>query len=209
MTTTLNINRLLPVTEAEGPGRRTCLWLQGCSRHCEGCFSPHTWDSTPHLLLSPADVIRQALDEGVEGLTLLGGEPFEQAEPLAELLRLAWAARLSTVVFTGFTHEQLIAMEEPYVREALAHTDVLIDGPYIERLRDFSRPMVGSANQRFIFLTGRYAMAHFKANRIEIRILPDGTTAINGMGHIEQLAGITGQQSIHTQPTTSCLHQPS
>ena len=63
-------------------------------------------------MMSPEDIITQSLkDKRVEGITILGGEPFEQPEPLAALLSLAWENHLSTVVFTGFTHEQLVAKE--------------------------------------------------------------------------------------------------
>jgi anaerobic ribonucleoside-triphosphate reductase activating protein len=103
---------------------------------------------------------------------------------LAALLSLAWENHLSTVVFTGFTHEQLVAKEISAIDTALRHTDVLIDGPYLQAQRDFSRPLVGSANQRFLFLTDRYTMRDFSSNRIEIRIGKDGTIALNGMGEM-------------------------
>ena len=184
-TCSLNVHRFLPLTHAEGPGWRSCVWLQGCSRHCEGCFSPKTWSHEPRQMMSPEDIITQSLkDKRVEGITILGGEPFEQPEPLAALLSLAWETHLSTVVFTGFTHEQLVAKEISAIETVLRHTDVLIDGPYLQAQRDFSRPLVGSANQRFLFLTDRYTMRDFSPNRIEIRIRRDGTIALNGMGEM-------------------------
>ena len=135
--------------------------------------------------MSPEEIITQSLkDKRVEGITILGGEPFEQPEPLAALLSLAWENHLSTVVFTGFTHEQLVAKEISAIDTVLRHTDVLIDGPYLQAKRDFSRPLVGSANQRFLFLTDRYTMRDFSPNRIEIRIGKDGTIALNGMGEM-------------------------
>jgi anaerobic ribonucleoside-triphosphate reductase activating protein len=136
-------------------------------------------------MMSPEDIITQSLkDKRVEGITILGGEPFEQPESLAALLSLAWENHLSTMVFTGFTHEQLVAKEISAIDTVLRHTDVLIDGPYLQAQRDFSRPLVGSANQRFLFLTDRYTMRDFSPNRIEIRIGKDGTIALNGMGEM-------------------------
>ncbi len=136
-------------------------------------------------MMSPEEIITQSLkDKRVEGITILGGEPFEQPEPLAALLSLAWENHLSTVVFTGFTHEQLVAKEISAIDTVLRHTDVLIDGLYLQAKRDFSRPLVGSANQRFLFLTDRYTMSDFSPNRIEIRIRRDGTIALNGMGEM-------------------------
>ena len=184
----LNVNRFLPVTQAEGPGWRSCVWVQGCSRRCEGCFSPHTWSHEVCQLMSPEEIIAQSLqDSRVEGITVLGGEPFEQPEPLAKLLTLAWKNKLSTVVFTGYTHEQLLADGLPAVTTALCHTDVLIDGTYRKAERDFSRPLVGSANQRFLFLTDRYVMDDFPPNRVEVRIGKDGSIALNGMGPMEKI----------------------
>ena len=184
----LNVHRFLPLTQAEGPGWRSCVWVQGCSRHCEGCFAPHTWSHEPRLLMRPEEVVAQTLkDERVEGITVLGGEPFEQPEPLATLLTLAWEARLSTVVFTGFTHKQLLDNDHPAIKEALSHIDVLIDGPYRQSERDLHRPLVGSANQRFLFLTKRYAMDDFPPNKVEVRIGKDGSIALNGMGPVETL----------------------
>ena len=184
----LNVHRFLPLTQAEGPGWRSCVWVQGCNRHCPGCFSPHTWGHEPRLLMEPEEIIFQTLqDERVEGITVLGGEPFEQPEPLATLLTLAWEAKLSTVVFTGYTHEQLLTNSLPSVKVALNHIDVLIDGPYQQSVRDFSRPLVGSANQRFLFLTDRYTMEDFPPNRVEVRIGKDGSLALNGMARMEIL----------------------
>ncbi len=138
--------------------------------------------------MSPEEIIAQSLqDSRVEGITVLGGEPFEQPEPLAKLLTLAWKNKLSTVVFTGYTHEQLLANGLPAVTTALCHTDVLIDGPYRKEERDFSRPLVGSANQRFLFLTDRYVMDDFPPNRVEVRIGKDGSIALNGMGPMEKI----------------------
>ena len=187
-TCSLNVHRFLPLTQAEGPGWRSCVWVQGCNRHCEGCFSPKTWSHEPRQLMNPEEIIAQSLkDKRVEGITILGGEPFEQPESLAALLSQAWEAHLSTVVFTGFTHEQLLAQKHPDIDTALRHTDVLIDGPYLQAQRDFSRPLVGSANQRFLFLTDRYTMRDFSPNKIEIRIGKDGTVALNGMGEMETI----------------------
>ena len=134
------------------------------------------------------DVLQQALASAdVEGITVLGGEPFDQPEPLAELTAEAWKRSLSTIVFTGYTYEQLQAAGNPHWNKALAHIDVLIDGPFLQQQRSFKRPLVGSDNQRFLFLTNRYRMADFKRNAIEVRISPDGVVKLNGMGPMPEL----------------------
>lgn len=134
------------------------------------------------------DIISQTLTHpDVEGITILGGEPFQQPEALAALTTKAWKQGLTTIVFTGYTHEELKSAHNPLWDEALSHTDVLIDGPYIEQQRSFSRPLAGSDNQRFIFLTQRYQMSDFHRNTIEVRITPDGVARFNGMGDFKAL----------------------
>lgn len=119
----------------------------------------------------------------LEGVTFLGGEPFEQAEPLSRIAALAGELGLSVITFSGYTLEQLHTSLLPGSGSLLAHTDLLIDGPYVQSLREFRRPWVGSANQRFLFLTDRYSPVDLETvhNQCEIRIAPDGTVSINGM----------------------------
>lgn len=191
----LNVHRFVAATRAEGPGTRSCVWLQGCSRHCPGCFATATWSHAPRLTMTPADIIGQALAAPhVEGITVLGGEPFEQPQALACLLAAAHRHHLSTLVFTGYTHEELTAARQADIAMALAHTDVLVDGPYRQEQRDFGRPLVGSANQRFLFFSSRYSMSDFAPNRVEVRISPDGTIGLNGMGPMETLIAHLRQQ---------------
>lgn len=184
MSLLLNVNRFIPITEVEGPGNRSCVWLQGCHIRCKGCFAKDLWDSKQHLLYTPDELINM-IPPKTEGITILGGEPFEQAEGLSMLLELAWKKGLSTIVFTGYTYEYIqekVSREYPSI---LSHIDVLIDGPYIESLRSFDMPLIGSTNQRFHFLTKRYSMTDFCKNRYEIRVRKNGAVVINGMGNID------------------------
>ena len=121
-----------------------------------------------------------ARTHGIEGITLSGGEPFEQPEPCARLLFEARRRGLSTMAFTGYTREELLLAPDPHVREMLDRLDVLVDGPYVAELAcdDLWR---GSRNQRVLFLTGRYdesAMAEGSAAHEEIRIAADGAAIL-------------------------------
>ena len=101
--------------------------------------------------------IEQAAEQhGIEGFTLVGGEPFAQAPGAAALAEGVQTGGLSVIVFTGYTLEELRAIRDGGVDELLRHTDVLVDGPYIEELPETRRRWVGSANQRVHFLTDRY-----------------------------------------------------
>jgi anaerobic ribonucleoside-triphosphate reductase activating protein len=190
----VRVYRIIERTQAEGPGVRFCIWVQGCSHQCSGCFATDTWGSHGGMVYETSAIITAIRRNAayIEGITLLGGEPFEQATELAVIAEATQAIRLSVMTFTGYTHETLVQSHDDGVARLIASTDLLIDGQYVEALRDFSRPWVGSSNQRFIFLTNRYNMdmiGKYK-NRIEARIEKNGAISLNGMGDckdIEQL----------------------
>lgn len=190
----MRIYRILDVTKAEGPYERMCIWVQGCSRRCEGCFARHTWDKNGGFEMS-ADEINARIDKvcgRIEGLTLLGGEPFEQAAELARIAAYARSKGLGVITFTGDIYEQLKDSADSGAHELLAQTDLLIDGAFSIEEKEFARPLVGSANQRFIFLSGRYSeqeITDYK-NRFEIRVMPNGETVFNGMGDTNKLQGL-------------------
>ncbi len=129
----------------------------------------------------------------LEGVTLLGGEPFEQAEALSLFARGAHALGLSVMTFSGYTLEELRAPSAPACSAALlAETDLLVDGRYDQRQPERARRWAGSQNQRFHFLTSRYApglelIAHGEvAQTVEVRIGGDGRALVSGWP--EQLA---------------------
>ncbi len=195
MSLLLNVNRFIPTTEAEGPGLRSCVWLQGCHMRCKGCFAKELWESEEHHLYTPYDLISR-VPSIAEGITILGGEPFEQEEGLSLLLKLAWDKGLSTIVFTGYTLEDMQSKENKTVHSILSHIDVLIDGPYIESLKSFDVPLIGSKNQRILFLTSRYSVSDFNKNKYEIRISKNGSVGINGMGNTDIIQNVIMKPNI-------------
>jgi anaerobic ribonucleoside-triphosphate reductase activating protein len=138
------------------------------------------------------DLARQLIDVPVEGVTFLGGEPFDQAPGLAELGSVAQESGLSVMTFTGYRYETLRDGGGAGWQQLLTVTDLLVDGPYVRHRPDTVRPWVGSTNQRFIHLTDRYLDHPFEAeeDRMEIRIRPDGTVAINGWPEAGLLVGL-------------------
>ena len=106
-------------------------------------------------LAEMADWLRRATDD-VEGITLLGGEPFAHAESAAALAQYARDLGLSVMVFSGFTLDQIYHAERDDYIQLLALTDILVDGPYLREQPDTARRWVGSTNQRIHFLTDRY-----------------------------------------------------
>lgn len=173
----LSVASIVPFTEAEGPGKRFALWFQGCPLRCPGCCNPEFLPfagGTPREL---ADVVgeleRNQAEHGLEGVTLLGGEPFAHAEGAAELAETARTMGLSVMVFTGYLLEDLRLKRDPKIDRLLARTDLLIDGPYDRNKTDITRRWIGSTNQRIHFLSERYSADDSfwkERNTLEIRI---------------------------------------
>lgn len=185
--TLLNVAGWAECTEAEGPGRRFALWVQGCLLQCPGCCNPQMFDFSPRTIIAADDIFRCVLDakttHGIEGVTFLGGEPMLQARGLSRLAFLCQENDVSVMVFTGYRLEDVRAKELPGVANLLACTDILVDGPYIRELPDRERRWTGSRNQRFRYLTTRYApgLESGAVNRdSDIVVRLDGTLRING-----------------------------
>lgn len=192
----MHIYRFLPRTGAEGPGIRACIWVSGCKHGCKGCFAKHTWDIEAGEKMSVEEVVSRldkVMDE-IDGITFLGGEPFDQAQDLAKVASYIKAKGKNVISFSGYTYEELLADDEKNV--LLKETDLLCDGPYIEQLTDYSRPLLGSKNQRFIYLTDQISKEDMENyhNCLEIRVKKNGQTEINGMGDIEKLRESLGKE---------------
>src|SRR2546421_1584675 len=106
----IQVAQIVPATEAEGPGVRFALWFQGCPLRCPGCCNPEMLPFEGGQRLAVADVIRQVEDaaraDGVEGITLLGGEPLAHAPGAAVLARAMHERGLTVMIFSGYTLEE-------------------------------------------------------------------------------------------------------
>lgn len=181
----LSIAMIVPVTEAEGPGKRFALWFQGCPLRCAGCCNPEMLPFEGGRVSTLDEVesaITAALPLGIEGITLLGGEPTAHAPGAAPLARRVRDLGLTVMVFTGYTIDELSARNDPQVNDLLAHTDILVDGRYERDLPDLTRRWIGSTNQRIHFLTDRYTADDprwRKNNTLELRLV-GGEIVVNG-----------------------------
>ncbi len=149
----------------DGPGLRMTIFTQGCKHKCPGCHNPETHSLDGGYLESAAAIIER-FDEDplLAGITFSGGEPFLQPGPLVWLARQVHARGKNVTAFSGYTLEQLDALGEDDVDVAalLDELDYLIDGPYIEALRDLELDYRGSSNQRFL---DRAAIAELRRAR--------------------------------------------
>jgi anaerobic ribonucleoside-triphosphate reductase activating protein len=186
MLSTLQVAQVIPATEAEGPGRRLAIWLQGCPLRCPGCCNPQMLPfagGRPRAVDALVAEIRQAHEQlPLEGLTLLGGEPFAQAAAAAALAGQVQRLGLSVMVFSGYTLAELRAIGDEHVDRLLECTDILVDGPYLRDQPELRRRWIGSANQQIHFLTDRCRADDPRwllPNTLEIRLV-DGALVVNG-----------------------------
>ncbi|MGN0571341.1 MAG: anaerobic ribonucleoside-triphosphate reductase activating protein [Candidatus Fimenecus sp.] len=145
---------------ANGIGVRVVLFVSGCTHHCKGCFQPETWDfhyGQDYTEDTENEIIDALRPDFIDGLTLLGGEPFEpqnQAELVKLLRRVRCELPQKTVwAFSGYTYEELTGESRArcaVTDEMLSLIDVLVDGEFVEEKRNISLQFRGSENQRLI-----------------------------------------------------------
>ena len=148
---------------ANGEGVRVSLFVSGCTNRCPHCFQPQTWDfnyGQPFTTETEERILALLSPSYINGLSLLGGEPFEPENqrvllPFVRRVRAAYPEK-NIWAFTGFTYEELLTPDShpncEATEELLSLLDVLVDGRYMEELRDISLRFRGSSNQRLLDL---------------------------------------------------------
>lgn len=137
----------------DGPGFRFTVFVQGCPHHCPGCHNPQTHDPAAGEDCDVQTILREfEKDPLLQGMTLSGGEPMEQAEALLPLARGVRALGKNVAVFSGYTFEQLLekGKREPAVIDLLRECFLLVDGPFLLAQRDLTLRFRGSRNQRLL-----------------------------------------------------------
>ncbi|MDR2921898.1 MAG: radical SAM protein [Treponema sp.] len=179
----MRIHRLLSVSRVNGPGSRFVVWVQGCSRQCSGCFNPATHDHRGGYELEVSEIVRQIPLTEVIGITVSGGEPFEQPEELEALLEKTRQMGLNRLVYSGFTHEELKEQGNRIVERCLPLIDILIDGAY-EKEIPAKMPWTGSGNQRVIELRNGQVQNILEEGELEASGIFDGELIIDSAGGI-------------------------
>ncbi|MFA5265441.1 MAG: 4Fe-4S single cluster domain-containing protein [Opitutaceae bacterium] len=188
----LNLHSFVPRSRANGPGERVVIWVQGCPRRCPGCFNPDTHEFAKREMVAIEDLESQIMAiEEIDGVTFSGGEPFEQAESLADLARRLRVRGMSVVCYTGYTLEQLRSGNREDWNALLEQIDLLIDGPFIESER-CNEPYRGSANQKLHFLTDRIRSeeVYGKNQTAEFTLGADGTVEQTGFPELPDLDAV-------------------
>jgi anaerobic ribonucleoside-triphosphate reductase activating protein len=149
---------------ANGPGIRISLFVSGCTHRCKGCFNEVAWDfnyGKPFTEKEIDFIIEQLKPSHITGLTILGGEPMEPQNqpgilPLLRKVREVYGDTKTIWIFSGYLFDKDIlgkmADTVPETKEILSYIDVMMDGPYVEELKDLSAYFRGSSNQRGILV---------------------------------------------------------
>ena len=132
----------------DGPGFRTSIYCAGCNHQCPGCHNPQSWSFDGGREMTTEEIMKIIVADPYANVTFSGGDPMYQATGFLELAREIHKRTNKDIwCYTGFTFESLINPEQ---RELLEQIDVLVDGPFIEKLRDTDLLFRGSSNQRLI-----------------------------------------------------------
>ena len=158
----MNYGQIKKCDIANGVGVRVTLFVSGCTNHCFNCFQPETWDfdyGKPFTAETEAEIFAELDKPFIAGLTLLGGDPFEPCNQraLVPFLRRVRARYPDKTIwaYSGFTLDRELTVDGSHPRcevtdEMLSMLDVLVDGRYVDELRNISLRFRGSSNQRII-----------------------------------------------------------
>ena len=134
----------------DGEGIRLAVFVQGCSHHCLGCHNPKTWDYDGGYMSNTDFVIKEyKRNPLLDGITITGGEPFEQIDASYILAKAIHSLNGNVWVYTGYTLEEL--KNKQNALKLLSEVDVLVDGPFILKLKDMNLKFRGSSNQRILY----------------------------------------------------------
>lgn len=139
----------------DGPGIRYTVFYQGCNHHCKNCHNPETWNCNGGNLIDNDEIIEKIKKNPLlSGVTLSGGDPLIQVESVLDLCKKIKALDmdLNIIIYTGYVFDELLEMSKTneVLNEILNTIDYIIDGKYIDELRDLTLAFRGSKNQRII-----------------------------------------------------------
>ena len=147
--TKLSILDIVEDTTVDGPGFRTTVYCAGCPNRCPGCHNPQSWDIANGNVMEVADILDVILSDPFADVTFSGGDPMFQPQGFTELAKAVKQQSGKNIwCYTGYLFEDIV--KNPLQRALLEQVDVLVDGRYIEALRDEQLRFRGSSNQRII-----------------------------------------------------------
>ncbi|AFS78794.1 anaerobic ribonucleoside-triphosphate reductase activating protein NrdG [Gottschalkia acidurici 9a] len=153
MTNTIRIAGIVEESIVDGPGIRLVVFVQGCKHKCPGCHNVHTHAFDGGEIISVKNIIDKIKENPLlDGITLSGGEPFEQAKILSKLAKEVKDLGYNVMTYTGYTYEQIVKSSSDIYgwSELLENTDILVDGKFDVQKKNLKLRFKGSENQRII-----------------------------------------------------------
>ncbi|MDR3329915.1 MAG: anaerobic ribonucleoside-triphosphate reductase activating protein [Mycoplasmataceae bacterium] len=153
MANSIRLAGIAQQSTVNGEGLRKVFFSQGCSHGCKNCFNPETWPFTGGQVFDIDVLVQQVLAEGyLNGVTLSGGDPFQQSEAFAILSTKLKQHKINIWAYTGYTFDELLKISKSnvHIKTMLNNLDVLIDGRFVEEQKDEHLKFRGSTNQRVI-----------------------------------------------------------
>lgn len=147
----IRMSGIEPESIVDGPGFRYAAFVQGCKHACPGCHNPQTHDFNGGYDVTVGEVFDDIVrNPYVKGVTFSGGEPFEQTEALFELAKAVKGQGLNLMCYSGYTYEELKDRQDAATDNLLSLIDILVDGRFVEELKNLELAYRGSENQRVI-----------------------------------------------------------
>lgn len=184
----IQIGHILQSSEIYGPGIRSVLWVQGCTLACEGCWNTQYWAANGGLTTTTKEILKQwKATQGLEGITLLGGEPLQQPEAVFHLIQGAKDLGLSVFLYTGYKPEEFTSI----MQSCFNMSDIVVTGRYVHSLRNTNLRWRGSINQVVHFPTPRYqALRLEEQHEVEVHLSSEGELSVYGYATDEFLTSI-------------------
>lgn len=156
----LNVADVVVGSYVNGPGKRIVIWVQGCTIGCKGCFNTTLQPHVAKTLVVPEkfalEIVKLCKDNNCEGITLTGGEPFQQSCSLGILTKMIKENKISVVCFSGYSSKKLLKSKDTNVRSLLDNIDILIAGPFQKHVHYPNRTWFDDPDKELVFLTDTY-----------------------------------------------------
>ena len=177
MAKNLQIGNIESHSTIYGPGSRFVIWTQGCNLACPGCWNQQFWEANGGRTIAIEALVEEIrLTEDIEGITLLGGEPFQQLDAVVSLVDAVKSLGLSVFLYTGYNKKEFSEL----MWQCYYKSDIVVSGRYLEKKRSTTVQWRGSSNQVIDFPTKRYSNIEIKSVRqIEYHMV-DGQLRVYG-----------------------------
>lgn len=178
------VERIVSGVTTLGPGKRIAIWVNGCNRACPGCISPRLQKFDESTECNIIDILGNYDLVNIDGITISGGEPFEQIDDLYDLVCFLNEKNIEDIlIYSGYTYSDLLAMNSYKVTSILEKISVLIDGPYLQELNYNDDNLKGSKNQNIIILNKKYEEDYktYNKNKRDMQVFELGNKIV-GVG---------------------------